>query len=93
MTGLFEDDANVRKPLKPPVKKKQATKRLSVAQKIVAKTDNRSRFVIGGSGISFTEVDISPEARAKKKVEETGKIIPPINYVSDEKIDDEIQDR
>lgn len=90
MTGLFEDDANVRKVAKPKAEPKAEVKskpKKTMASKILAKVESKERLVdaaSGGSGgVNFEDVDVSPAAQAKAKTQEKGVIEPPINYVSD----------
>ena len=90
MSGLFEDDANVRKIAKPKAPPKATIKKArkkSLASKILAKVESKDRLVNAASaangGIKFEDVDVSPAAQATVKKQEKGVIAPQINYVSD----------
>ena len=94
MSGLFEDDANVRpqpkkKKAEQPKKAKKAKR--SVGSRIVAKIESNADVVglAKRGGVDFAEVDIVSTAKAAKKQKpDGGKITPPINYIADE--DDDV---
>jgi len=91
VTGIFEDDANVRpvKKVKQPKAAKSTKPKRSMASKILDKVEDKGILVAAASakdGVSYEDVDVMPGKRTKavKAKAESGKLVPPINYVSDD---------
>lgn len=84
MTGLFEDDKNVRDPIKV-VSRKQTT---NVGDKLLSIAEGKSNLAVAASskgGVSFGSIDLVALERSKKTAakNEEGKISPLIDYLND----------
>lgn len=91
MNGLFEDDANVRRQPKPkappkkPTAKKSSPKKSSLGDRILGKVENKDTLVevaSGTEGVKFEDIDVVAASKTAKK-SDSGRIVPQINYVSD----------
>ncbi|MHA2067828.1 MAG: hypothetical protein ACXABY_25985 [Candidatus Thorarchaeota archaeon] len=75
-----------------PKQKKSASSKKSVGSRIIDKVESRADVVsvAKAGGVNFAEVDVGPASKSRKKNQQTGgnKIVPAINYVTDECDDD-----
>ena len=86
MSGLFEDDSELRKP---PAKLQAAKQVSSIGDSLINKAQGKANLAAvasSKSGVSFESVDLALLARTKKPAtkNDEGKIVPTINYLADD---------
>lgn len=79
----FEKPAKKKKVAPKLVEKLKLQKVMPTMRNAKLDTDQMLRCA-NGSGVDMLSIDISPLRKKKKVVQESGKIVPVINYVEDE---------